>query len=252
MKSIPFNTAPVAATAGCDHARSARHNSLRDRAHPAATTTGKRLCLSKLGMALGFAMIWSNPTLAAITDTKNFGLEVKITGQSEDDRDLGTQGGGDVNGIGLDLRPWVYGESGNWSAYAMGQAVTASDVIETDTLQQSGDDASQQSSNDDRKTKKNYLAMREFWVGYSGFTAYPGEQLKFGRQRLRNDDGQWRDTNIEALNWTFDTTLLRANLGAAERFSEYRTDLKELAPKDKDRLHLYADAAYQWLSLIHI
>ncbi|MCZ7019258.1 alginate export family protein, partial [Salmonella enterica] len=24
------------------------------------------------------------------------------------------------------------------------------------------------------------------------------------------------------------------------------TDLKELSPKDKDRQHLYADAAYQW------
>ncbi|ERO62146.1 alginate regulatory protein AlgE [Pseudomonas piscis] len=216
----------VAAAAGCD-----RQAPLR---------------LSKLGMALGVALAWSTPSFAALSETKNFGLEVKITAQSEDDRDLGTQRGGDVNGIGLDLRPWVYGESGNWSAYAMGQAVTSTDVIETDTLQQSSDDASQQSANDDRKAKKNYLALREFWVGYSGFTAYPGEQLKFGRQRLRNDDGQWRDTNIEALNWTFDTTLLRANLGLAERFSEYRTDLKELAPKDKDRLHAYADVAYQW------
>jgi alginate production protein len=88
--------------------------------------------------------------------------------------------------------------------------------------------------------------MREFWVGYSGLTPYPGEILRLGRQRLRNDDGQWRDTNIEAVNWTFDTTLLRANAGVAERFSEYRTDLKELAPKDKDRLHAYAEAAYQW------
>ena len=72
--------------------------------------------------------------------------------------------------------------------------------------------------------------MREFWVGYSGLTAYPGEQLRLGRQRLRSDDGMWRDTNIEALNWTFDTTLLKADLGVAQRFSEYRTDLTELAP----------------------
>jgi alginate production protein len=89
----------------------------------------------------------------------------------------------------------------------MGQAVTSTDIIETDTLQQS--DGAPATSNNDRKTKKNYLAMREFWVGYSGLTPYPGEILKFGRQRLRNDDGQWRDTNIEALNWTFDTTLLQ-------------------------------------------
>ncbi|MFQ6574584.1 alginate export family protein [Pseudomonas sp. UM16] len=201
----------------------------------------------KAGLGLGFALLWSCPTLAAMTAEKNFGLDVKITGQSEDDRDLGTRSGGDVNGVGLDLRPWVYGERGNWSAFAMGQAVTATDIIETDTLRQSGDGAESDSSRaDGREADKSYLAMREFWVGYSGFTAYPGEELRFGRQRLRNEDGMWRDTNIEALNWTFDTTLLRANLGVAERFSEYRTDLTELAPEDKDRLHVYGDIATQW------
>lgn len=150
---------------------------------------------------------------------ENFGLDVKITGQSEDDRDLGTRPGGDVNGLGLDLRPWVYGERGNWSAYAMGQAVAATDTIETDTLRQNDDGTSTETGDDSRQPDKSYLAMREFWVGYSGLTAYPGEQLRLGRQRLRSDDGMWRDTNIEALNWTFDTTLLKADLGVAQRFS---------------------------------
>ena len=195
------------------------------------------------GLSLSLSLLSASVALAAdLTDTKNFGLEVKITGQAEDDRDLGTRGGGDVNGLGLDLRPWAYGERGDWSAYVMGQAVTATDTIETDTLQKADDD----NSSDKRQPDKSYLALREFWIGYKGFTPYPGEQLRFGRQRLRNDDGQWRDTNIEALNWTFDTTLLRANLGAAERFSEYRTDLSELAPRDKDRLHIFGDISTQW------
>ncbi|NBA96225.1 alginate export family protein [Pseudomonas sp. R5(2019)] len=200
----------------------------------------------KAGVGLGFTLIWSCPTLAAMNAEKNFGLEVKVTGQSEDDRDLGTRAGGDVNGAGLDLRPWVYGGRGNWSAFAMGQAVAATDIIETDTLRQSTVDRSQANSSDNRKPDKSYLAMREFWIGYSGLTQYPGEQLRLGRQRLRNDDGMWRDTHIEALNWIFDTSLLRANLGVAERFSEYRTDLTELAPDDKDRLHVYGDVATQW------
>ena len=192
----------------------------------------------KAGIGLSFALLWSCPTLADMTAEKNFGLDVKITGQSEDDRDLGTRPGGDVNGLGLDLRPWVYGERGNWSAYAMGQAVAATDTIETDTLRQNDDGTTTDTGDDSRKPDKNYLAMREFWVGYSGLTAYPGEQLRFGRQRLRSDDGMWRDTNIEALNWSFDTTLLKADLGVAQRFSEYRTDLTELAPEDKDRTHI--------------
>ncbi|WP_430309259.1 alginate export family protein [Pseudomonas sp. PONIH3] len=200
----------------------------------------------KAGIGLGFALLWSMPTLAAETAQKNFGLDVKITGQSEDDRDLGTRSGGDVNGLGLDLRPWVYGERGNWSAFAMGQAVAATDIIETDTLRQNDDGTTSDSGDDSRKPDKSYLAMREFWVGYSGLTPYPGEQLRFGRQRLRSDDGMWRDTNIEALNWTFDTTLLKADLGVAQRFSEYRTDLTELAPEDKDRTHVYGNVATQW------
>ncbi|PKI24496.1 MULTISPECIES: alginate export family protein [Pseudomonas] len=200
----------------------------------------------KAGIGLSFALLWSCPTLAEMTAEKNFGLDVKITGQSEDDRDLGTRSGGDVNGLGLDLRPWVYGERGNWSAYAMGQAVAATDTIETDTLRQNGDGTSTETGDDSRQPGKSYLAMREFWIGYSGLTAYPGEQLRFGRQRLRSDDGMWRDTNIEALNWTFDTTLLKADLGVAQRFSEYRTDLTELAPEDKDRTHLYGNVATQW------
>lgn len=45
----------------------------------------------KAGIGLTFALLWSCPTLAALTEAKNFGLEVKATAQSEDDRDLGTQ-----------------------------------------------------------------------------------------------------------------------------------------------------------------
>ncbi|KFX69739.1 alginate regulatory protein [Pseudomonas taeanensis MS-3] len=197
-------------------------------------------------LGLGATLLSSHSIWAAPSNDKYFGLDVKITAQSEDDRDLGTRDGGDVQGLGLDVRPWVYGQRGNWSAYAMGQAVSASDIIETDTLQPNALDGDSASRNDSRQPDKSYLALREFWVGYSGLTAYPGEELRFGRQRLRNDDSQWRDTNIEALNWTFDTTLLRANLGVAERFSEYRSDIDELAPEDEDRLHLFADAATQW------
>src|SRR5690606_34916211 len=93
----------------------------------------------------------------------------------------------------------------------------------------------------------SYLAMREFWVNYaSSLTPYPGEFTRIGRQRLRTDDGFWRDTNIEALRWSLDTTLIRAEVGVAERFSDYRTDFDDLAPDDEDRTHVFADAAYQW------
>tara|TARA_R100001244_G_scaffold60136_4_gene50494 strand:- start:18876 stop:20342 length:1467 start_codon:yes stop_codon:yes gene_type:complete len=198
------------------------------------------------GLGLSVSLLSASSVWAVQMSDDNFGLDVKITAQSEDDRDLGTRDGGDINGIGLDLRPWVYGERGDWSAFALGQAVTATDIVETDTLQASDTDSQSSQRNDARVADKSYLALREFWVDYSGFTAYPGEHLRFGRQRMRSDEGTWWDTNIEALRWSFDTTLLRANVGVAERFSEYRTDLDELAPEDQDRRHLFGDIATQW------
>jgi alginate production protein len=199
-----------------------------------------------ISAGLGVSLLSASIAYAAQNDDKNFGLDVKITAQSEDDRDLGTRNGGDVEGIGLDLRPWAYGERGEWSAFAMGQAVTATDIVETDTLESGDIESDSSQRNDGREPDKSYLAMREFWVDYGGLTAYPGEHLRFGRQRVRSEEGTWWDTNIEALRWSFDTTLLRAHAGVAERFSDYRTDIDELAPEDEDRQHFFGDISTQW------
>ena len=107
---------------------------------------------------------------------------MKITGESENDRDLGTAPGGTLNDIGIDL-PWP-SASGATGAPTSCQAVAATDTIETDTLQSDTDDGNN-SRNDGREPDKSYLAAREFWVDYAGLTAYPGEHLRFGRQRLR-------------------------------------------------------------------
>lgn len=199
-------------------------------------------------LGIGVSLLSVSSVWAVQMSDDNFGVNVKITVQSEDDRDLGTRDGGDINGIGLDVRPWAYGQRGDWSAFAMGQAVTATDIIETDTLDSGDSDTTESSevSNDGRVPDKSYLALREFWIDYAGLTDYPGEHLRLGRQRLRSEEGTWRDSHIEALNWSFDSTLLQAQAGVAERFSDYRTDLDELAPEDEDRLHLFADVSRQW------
>lgn len=198
-----------------------------------------------MGGILGGSLLCGQ-VLAATDVPRNFGLDVKITAQSEDDRDLGTRRGGDVQGLGIDLRPWVFGQWGDWSAYSMAQGVAATDTIETDPLESDSIVADSEGDNNAREPDKSYLALREFWVDYGGLTAYPGEHLRFGRQRVRSDEGTWWDTNIEALHWVFDTTLLKANLGVAERFSEYRTDIDDLAPEDEDRQHLFAGVSTQW------
>lgn len=171
----------------------------------------------------------------------DYGINFKLTAQSIEDLDLGTRDGGDFNGVGASARPWLYGSRGDWSGYAMGEAFVATDVLESSQVNNDTLEAT-----DSREREKNFLALHELWVDYSGITSYPGESLRFGRQRVRADDGLWWDTNIEALRWNFDTTLLSAHLAVAERFSDYRTDLDDLAPQDEDRQHFMGDISTQW------
>ena len=171
----------------------------------------------------------------------DYGATFKLTAQSTDDLDLGTRDDGDFNGVGISARPWIYGERGDWSGFVLGEAFAASDVLESSQV-----DGDTIDSSDARERDENFLALHEFWVGYGGLTAYPGESLRLGRQRIRADDGLWWDTKIEALRWNFETTLLSAHVGVAERFSDYRTDLDDLAPQDEDRQHLMADISTQW------
>lgn len=191
------------------------------------------LCAASL---LGSSLLIAAPLPPGLST----GVTMKLTAQALDDQDLGTRDGGDFNGAGISVRPWVYGLSGSWSAYLLGEAFLATDVIESNPRENDVD------ANDPRSRDDKFLALHEFWVDYSGLTSYPGESLRLGRQRLRRADGLWWDNNIEALRWNFDTTLLTAQAAVAHRYSDYRSDLDELAPEDEDRLHLLADINYQW------
>lgn len=204
------------------------------------------------GLGLGATLLCSPLLAGPVGPDRNYGMEVKITAQSEDDRDLDTRSGGDAEGVALDLRPWVYGQRGNWGAMVMLQAVAATDIIETDPTdpneEPGGDPSNGFSRDSSRDPDKSYLALREFWIDYAGLTAYPGEHLRLGRQRVRSltNEGTWWDIHIESLNWTMDTSLLRAQLGLAERFDEYRTDLDNVSAEDKDRTHAFGGLDYQW------
>lgn len=185
---------------------------------------------------------FSAPVLRAEDGTRvDYGAQVKLTAQSTEDLDLGTRDEGDFNGLGFGVRPWLLAQRGDWSGYVLGEAFAATDVLESSQV--AGDDID---AGDARERDDSFLALHEFWIDYGGLIAYPQESLRFGRQRIRADDGLWWDTNIEALRWNFETTLLNAHFGVAERFSDYRTDLDDLAPQDEDRQHFIGDISTQW------
>lgn len=93
-----------------------------------------------------------------------------------------------------------------------------------------------------------FAEVRELWVDYGGLTGYPGEHLRLGRQRLRQDDGLWFDRDIESLRWIFETTLVQADIGVAEAFDSYtyKKDAVALPVNLNDRFNAFASASYEW------
>jgi len=153
---------------------------------------------------------------------------------AEGERDLGlglaketTEGFADVQGT-------VYWNSGdNWAALTRAQLFAPTgELVVTDE--------------DQPRDSKSFARLREAWVEYRGLTSYPGESMRVGLQRLRDPDGQWFDQNIEAVRWMFDTTLLQADVGAAESFLTWRSDGSDPRSNVRDRTYVFGRLGTQW------
>lgn len=190
------------------------------------------LMMNKAPLIAGLSLLMTCAMAQATTDT---GMQSKLSLESLDDTDLGTAKGGDLNAATIDVKPWVYWQQNDWRAYGMAEGFAASDTVEYESS------ASDPGSD-------GFVGVREAWVDYTGFTQYPGEYFRTGLQRVRSNDGLWWDTDIEATRWIFDTTLIDAEIGAAQRFALYRSDESDVPNQDEDRRHLFGKYRYQWHS----
>ncbi|MCP5162266.1 MAG: alginate export family protein [Hahellaceae bacterium] len=156
------------------------------------------------------------------------GLRTALAATSEGDLDLGTQSGGEIQELYADIRPWLhYDFNADWHGYLYAQLFLPTGDVLLDQESTGGN-------------SDVFFGAREFWLEYSGFTAYPGEALRVGKQRIKSNDGLWWDQDVEAIHWYFDTTTLQANLGVAQAFDTYRTDDAELRNDLKDRMFAFA------------
>lgn len=181
--------------------------------------------------------------LAALpASAQDFTAGTKLKGAlfSEDARDLGMQQPNTVpeegrNASYVDLSPYVHLQFGEEAAlYARTQLFAAAG----DPVVQNEDEVPVAS--------EQYAALRELWMEFGGFTSFPGEVLRFGLQRVKEDDGLWWDRDIESLRWVFDTTLVQAQIGVAEQFSTWRSDDVELSPSQRDRAYVFGTFGRQW------
>jgi alginate production protein len=173
---------------------------------------------------------------AADAQALTAGTKVKGALTGEDERDLGMTGTSDARDTGyIDLGPYLHLQFGEETAlYVRGQLFTTAG------------DAVVQNEDEQPVASENYAALREAWLEFGGITSFPGEVLRLGLQRVKEQDGLWWDRDIESVRWIFDTTLVQAQLGVAEQLSTWRSDDVELSPSQRDRAYVFGTFARQW------
>lgn len=163
-------------------------------------------------------------------------VKSKISFISEGDRRLGLGSNGETksNEAGLDIKPeWVWQLSLHWRSKLLLQAFGATGQVDV-------------SDEIGGTTTNGFFALREAWLDYNGLSSYPGESIRFGRERLKEDSGLWWDDDITLVRWIFDTSLLDSTVGVAQKFAELRTDDNELQDDEQDIGRAFAHTRWQW------
>jgi alginate production protein len=167
------------------------------------------------------------------------GTKIKGAYFGEDARDLGLPPDGEEpqeerNASYVELNPYLHWQFGENALFARAQLFT------------SGGDEVIQNEDEMPVAADNYAAIRELWLEFGGITSFPGEVLRLGLQRVKEQDGMWWDRDIESLRWIFDTTLVQAQLGVAHQFGTWRSDDVELSPSQEKRAYVFGTMTRQW------
>ena len=164
---------------------------------------------------------------------------VRTTGAfwTEGKRDLGLAGGETQDHLLINLAPRLLIELNRaWTGY-----VRARVFLPTGRATPFNTDQP-----DDASPARAFAGLNEFWVQYNGLTSYPGEAVRIGRQHIRQTNNEWWDQDADAIRWYLDTTLLRAEVGAARQFSTYRTDSPRIRTAQSDRTYWFGNFAIDW------
>lgn len=204
------------------------------RQHPAFKRKAMTLAvLAGFGAACAAAL-----PLAAQAVELEYRLKGTFAGVADGGRDLGLLDADDTGEGFVDFTPWVHLQfNPDWAAFVRVRGYASTGEL----LQPGSDDNNATVSDED-----GFVALREAWLEYGGLSSYPGEVLRLGRQRIRGDDAQFFDQDMDALRWIFNTTLLDAELGVAHQFDSYRTDNVDIALTQKDRSYAFGNVAWDW------
>lgn len=200
-------------------------------------TSGRPFSQMPMSVVLAAAFVGAAVPLAVQATEVDWRLKATLAGVADGGRDLGlTDADDSVEGY-LDVTPWVHLRfNDDWAAFGRVRLFAP-----TGELLQSGQDNNNVAASDEA-----FVALKELWIEYGGLTSYPGEALRLGRQRIRNDDTSFFDQDIDALRWIFDTTLLDADLGVGRQFDTYRTDGIDIPRAQKERAYAFGSLGWDW------
>jgi len=198
-----------------------------------------KLSLRKRGLSsLAFALLCGFFSPSAL-HAQDIYYAVRTTTSYGDDgeRDLGLTGSESNDHFQLNIAPRAFFVfTPDWTAYARARVFLPSSRATPSELDQP----------DNAGASKGFAGLNELWVQYNGITSYPGEAIRFGRQRIRQSDGEWWDQDADSLRWFLDTTLHSAQAGVARQLSTYRTDSVRVPLKQRDRTFVFGDLARRW------
>lgn len=170
----------------------------------------------------------------AHAQTVDYALRSSGAFEVDDNRDLGLAGGGNQGTLFLNLAPRALLEMGpSWTGYLRGRV-----FLPTRKLTPFDSSTPENSA-----PSTGFVGMNEFWIQYNGFTTYPGEALRLGRQHIRQTDSEWWDQDVDALRWLLDSTLLSTQVGVAHQFSTYRSDAVSVPTAQRNRTYFFGDVA---------
>ncbi len=203
--------------------------------------------ISRLALSVScLAMLGATPALAQSSDQSETeqsyprlleqSVRSKLSVISEGDRRLGLGPNGATKSTeaGLDIKPeWVWQLSPHWRSKLRFQAFGATGQVDV-------------SDEIGGTTTDGFFALREAWLDYNGLSDYPGESIRFGRERLKENSGLWWDDDITLVRWIFDTSLLKSTVGVAQKFAEMRTDSNVLQDEEQEITRFFAQTDWQW------
>jgi alginate production protein len=189
------------------------------------------------GQRAGVAALAITGSLPLAAQNIDYAVRTTVAVEADGRRDLGLAGGGTDNDAFLNIAPRAIVEfSPAWTGYVRARVfIPTGRIAPFDSNEP-----------DDSRPARAYGGINELWIQYGGFTSYPGEAVRLGRQHIRQTDSGWWDQDADALRWMLDTTLVDAEIGVAHPFSAFRTDGADIPVAQRDRTYFFAQIAADW------